>query len=819
MRNTGLSSNRLGSLFAVLVILLLGGPEKALAQARSGFPMPNVIGLTETEAERRVVSAGKAYGATSAQAVVQARRPDSRPAGRIIQQLEAPGTPMFPYRDDVGGVYGQVAFRVVVSTGPRIPSTFPMPNVVGMTVPEAERRVLAAGRETRASSARAVIAGRQSDELPAGRIIRQLEAPRTAMRPFMGDVGGNYGEVSFRVVVSTGPEPAPNFVGSSLNEAERLARRREVALNVGPAQRNPRVPQGIVVRQDPAAGQPMQRRRVTVYPSAGYPLPDYVGQPVERARNESRRLEFSLEESSEENVDFQRGVIFDQEPEAGTPLPLRGPVTVRVSRGWPVPEFIGRTETEAGRIAEETRIRLNATSRENPRVPAGIIFDQRPPAGDLLPRDRTVSVAFSTGYPLPDLIGMHQDEARRVASELNFELAVRRSPLVDRIVDHVDGQNPGPGTRLPLDGPVNLLVSEGWPTPEFLTLGENEATALAAESQVTLQVVERRRDRESRPGIVIEQSPPPGALLPPGQAVGVVFSASDPTPRLIGLTEEEAAALAAREDIRLNATGEPSREFAPGLIAGQSPEPGDPLPADGTVSAVVSTGWPTPDFVGMTEAEANSVATDIDIALVKTAPREDFELSSGRVIEQRPAAGAVIPADRRVEIALSLGWPVAPDAVGRSADSAEREFLGRHSSAFVEHGESLMTLEPAGIVISQHPEPGVKLGPKQRLRLVSSAAKPPWLWPAGGVASILLALAVFAGLKAAFSPSTPESVSTEDPGGVRLRVTKDHGVQAIAIEDGGDRERAQTEEIVKIRVNVDLGEQSAGPIDDKGDET
>ena len=62
------------------------------------------------------------------------------------------------------------------------------------------------------------------------------------------------GQVSFRVVVSTGPEPAPNFVGSSLGEAERFARQRKVALNVGPGQRNPRVPEGIVVRQDPAAG-------------------------------------------------------------------------------------------------------------------------------------------------------------------------------------------------------------------------------------------------------------------------------------------------------------------------------------------------------------------------------------------------------------------------------------------------------------------------------------------------------------------------------------------------------------------------------------
>ena len=148
---------------AVLVILSLSAPGDALAQSRGGFPMPSVIGLTVGQAEERVEAAGRAAKVGSAKAVVVGSRPDSRPADTIIQQLEAPGTPMFPYRDDVGGVYGQVTFRVVVSTGPRIPATFPMPNVVGMTVPEAERRVLAAGRETRASSARAEIVGRQSD--------------------------------------------------------------------------------------------------------------------------------------------------------------------------------------------------------------------------------------------------------------------------------------------------------------------------------------------------------------------------------------------------------------------------------------------------------------------------------------------------------------------------------------------------------------------------------------------------------------------------------------------------------------------------------
>jgi beta-lactam-binding protein with PASTA domain len=787
---------------------------KEVVQPRNSFPMPNIIGLTVPEAERQVYSAGRSIGASSANAQEIGRRSDARPAGQIIQQLEPPGTPMRHYTDDVGGNYGEVTFRVVVSTGPSRPTTFPMPNVIGLTVPEAERQVYSAGRSIGASSANAQEIGRRSDARPAGQIIQQLEPPGTPMRRYTDDVGGNYGEVTFRVVVSTGPEPAPNFVGGTVGAARQYAERNDIIVNVGAGQRNSRIPERIVIRQDPAAGQPMPRRRITVYPSIGYPLPNYVEGTVQLARRDSQRLDFELEEQSEDRVDVPYGVIFAQDPGAGTLLPLESPVRVRVSGGWPVPDFIERSEPEAEEIADVNEITLNVTRQDNAEVPAGIIFDQQPLAGERLPRDRTVRVIVSRGYPLPDLEGIHEDEARRIASNLNFVLDISRERLVDRIANHIDSQNPEANTLLPLDRPVSVVVSDGWPTPDFLTLEENEAAALAAARQVNLQITERRRDREVQPGIVIDQDPPPGALLAPTQAVGVVVSARDPTPQLIGLTENEASDLAARRDINLNIRRELSMEFALGLVTNQSPDPGAPLPGDGMVSVVVSTGPPTPDFVGKTEEEARKIASGRDITLVKIAPVEHFELSSGRVIEQRPVAGTVIPGDRRVSISLSLGWPVAPDAVGRPFATVKREFLARHPNVIVEQSENMLTTESAGTVISQHPQPKVKLGPKQRLSLVSSATKPPWLWPVSGVVLIALALGVFAGLKIVLSSSTPESISTEDPGGVRLRVTKDHGVQATEMKDDGDRGREGAEDIVKIRVKVDLGEQSAGPVDD-----
>jgi hypothetical protein len=156
--------------------------------------------------------------------------------------------------------------------------------------------------------------------------------------------------------------------------------------------------------------------------------------------------------------------------------------------------------------------------------------------------------------------------------------------------------------------------------------------------------------------------------------------------------------------------------------------------------------------------------------------------------------------------------------VGQTAGAVRRDFLARHPNAVVDQRDSLLTLEPAGTVISQHPEPNAKLGRGQRLELVASAVKPPWAWPAAAVVAITLGLGVFAGLKAALGSSAQQSVRTENPGGVRLRVTKDHGVQTTETKDEGDADRTGSGEIVRIRVQVDLGEQSAGPIEDTGDE-
>jgi hypothetical protein len=235
----------------------------------------------------------------------------------------------------------------------------------------------------------------------------------------------------------------------------------------------------------------------------------------------------------------------------------------------------------------------------------------------------------------------------------------------------------------------------------------------------------------------------------------------------------------------------------------------------------VSRGWPTPDLVGLSEAEARLIARDQRISLVAAERREDYDLEAGRVIEQQPAAGAMLPDDRTVRVAVSLGWPVAPRAVGEAAGDILETFTARHPDARVDLERRFLTWRPVGSVLSQHPDAGVKLGRDQRLALVVAAGKPPWIWAGLGSLLVVAAAAAVFLLRPRRSPGQPRGTGNEsadwaeDTGGIHLRVETDLGVQAARFPEDDLAAPDRTEEGVHIRIVTDPGEQSVGPTDDE----
>jgi beta-lactam-binding protein with PASTA domain len=98
------------------------------------------------------------------------------------------------------------------------------------------------------------------------------------------------------------------------------------------------------------------------------------------------------------NVNVPRDIVADQSPEAGSPLPPGGTVTIMVGTGnVAVPDVAGRTQQQAVRLLQDDGFRVTVRERRDPRVPAGIAIDTRPDKGEVIARGGAVELTISAG--------------------------------------------------------------------------------------------------------------------------------------------------------------------------------------------------------------------------------------------------------------------------------------------------------------------------------------------------------------------------------------------------------------------------------------
>ncbi|HJV29378.1 MAG TPA: PASTA domain-containing protein, partial [Gaiellaceae bacterium] len=195
-------------------------------------------------------------------------------------------------------------------------------------------------------------------------------------------------------------------------------------------------------------------------------------------------------------------------------------------------------------------------------------------------------------------------------------------------------------------------------------------------------------------GTVVDQQPQSGERAAPGSLVTLKVSKGrnlKPVPDVIGLQEEEAVA-------RLRASGFEPRIFdvpAPdpaGTVVAQEPPPGERAPPDSRVRINVSTGEPTGETTERPGTAAPAqVAVPTVVGLPQTSALRRLRTAGlkgvvayrtsdqprGRVIQQRPAAGARVRRNSEVQTVVSFGQaPVeeleVPDVRDQDEDSARQ---------------------------------------------------------------------------------------------------------------------------------------------------
>jgi eukaryotic-like serine/threonine-protein kinase len=247
----------------------------------------------------------------------------------------------------------------------------------------------------------------------------------------------------------------PNVTGNQLNVA--IALLQQDGFSVGEVKRVEReAPQNTVLEQDPAASPPgdqaaldcafltffCSKPEVTLTVSAGpgsSKVPATAGLPREEAVEAIEDAGFDPNVETRNSAAVEEGVVIYSEPSAGTTATNGSPVTLIVSSGpklSKVPVLVGSQRRLA---VQQIRGRglIPSVSEEESSSPAGEVISQSPSAGSEVEPGSTVAIVVSSGEEqaqVPNVIGRLRSEAVQAVRDAGL------SPTVEEEETEVAGK-------------------------------------------------------------------------------------------------------------------------------------------------------------------------------------------------------------------------------------------------------------------------------------------------------------------------------------------------------------------------------------------
>jgi serine/threonine-protein kinase len=188
-------------------------------------------------------------------------------------------------------------------------------------------------------------------------------------------------------------------------------------------------------------------------------------------------------------------------------------------------------EAEAEVAKHELRVEVEGT-RVEPRVAAGRIFEQDPPAGSTTRPGRTVKVLVSlaeAAIDVPPLLGQPLRKAQLLLEQLGLRVGdTAYTPSFDVAVDMILSQRPVGGARRQKGDVVDLLVSYGarervYVMPALFGLEASRAGTILQDAGIRVGVT-RRAVSGGAAGTVVQQQPLDGFPVRERQTVQLVVA-------------------------------------------------------------------------------------------------------------------------------------------------------------------------------------------------------------------------------------------------------------------------------------------------------
>jgi serine/threonine-protein kinase len=262
-----------------------------------------------------------------------------------------------------------------------IPHTTPTPQVVGLSVDAATDRLRALGFTVKLAE------GRYDTEAPESTVLRVDPAAGTELEE----------GATVTLVPSLGPPPTPVPDLTGMREAEATAALHAAGFDVEVRRAyHPRIPQGEVIRREPADAEAPLGSTITLTVSRGHApvaVPEVVGQPQAKAELALRDAGFDVAVVQAFSDDVPRGEVMDVSPAEGADAPYGSAVSLTVSQGpeeFPAPDFRGMSPAEAKAVAKDHQLTISFFYV--PGTPSTQVISQTPAAGTTVRAGQTLTL-------------------------------------------------------------------------------------------------------------------------------------------------------------------------------------------------------------------------------------------------------------------------------------------------------------------------------------------------------------------------------------------------------------------------------------------
>lgn len=280
------------------------------------------------------------------------------------------------------------------------------------------------------------------------------------------------GRVIFTPTSDDGQIKAPNLVGSTVEQAEKLAARTDVTVKVGAEEPCEEQEKGEICSQDPAADALMDKDgTVTVVVSAGAPkieIPNVLEKSEDGAREELEKKGFTVNVTTEESEKTE-GTVIEQDPKGGAKAEEGAEITITVAMQTTDPMPDVRTRQYDAAVAQLNQLGFTNVSRADvdSEKPAGEVIEQTPAGPSKQAKDVQIVLKVSKGPAQPEQVAIPGDIGNRPYQDVKGQLeglgfVVALAPnSVDKPNARVITSSPAPTTQAPKGSTVTLVTIEG----------------------------------------------------------------------------------------------------------------------------------------------------------------------------------------------------------------------------------------------------------------------------------------------------------------------------------------------------------------------